>query len=75
MVLKIRFDSAMLEERGHVESMGDVKAHLHHAGVMQSITAKGIGEGRRSLDDRQRRALEPIMGDLLRTLGYAPCNP
>lgn len=69
-LLGVGYEPAMVEELGHVESLGDVVAYSHHQSVTQAVTDASIGKGRRELRPDQLARLQQLIGDDLKAFGY-----
>ena len=67
--LGIAYKSSMIDERGHMQSLGDM-AYEHYESSLQAVSEKYVGAGRRSLSIQQKEQLHTLIGADLRRLGY-----
>lgn len=70
--LNIEYHPEMLEEREHLQQMGDVSITPHHSRVYDAIDSSSIGRGRRDLSREALARLCPLIDKQLRRLNYDP---
>ena len=68
--LDVAFDPRMIETDPDVKGLDDVRHLDYHANAFKPIVADGIGKGRRTLSESQRRHVQELIGTNLERLGY-----
>ena len=72
--LELDYRAEMVTSVGSAGNMGDVPSRAHHRNVLEPITTKSVGRGRRSLDESSSRQLERLIGATLESSGYPPAS-
>jgi len=71
----IDFQPQMLNEKNKNRAkLGDVEMRAHHSNVLKPISTSNIGRGRATLSVAQKEAIQLIIGEQLRILGYDDCR-
>lgn len=73
--LGLNFELQMLEEKfNSCSQLGDVEMRAHHANVLNPLNTNRIGKGRASLPVDEKKKIQNIIGDQLKSLGYDNCT-
>lgn len=72
--LEVDFEENMVLDQHTRNNLGDVNRRKHHKNVLEPVSDKYIGKGRRQLAQEQKSLLDKLILNDLRALGYPPCT-
>jgi len=69
--LSLNFFAEMARSAAPKQEMGQVAQLAQHENVFKSVSAKYIGKGHRTLNDKQKARIADLIGDELGACGYS----